>query len=73
MKDIETINRRIDFLTAELSRVKNKDLRSIMTTERDALDWAVTQIEVVIDKEVANIKPVIYDKAYDECLEWSLT
>jgi hypothetical protein len=73
MKDIETINRRIDFLTAELSRVRNKDLRSIMTTERDALDWAVTQIEVVIDKEVANIKPVIYDKAYDECLEWSLT
>jgi hypothetical protein len=73
MKDIETINIRIDFLTSELSRVKNKDLRSIMTTERDALDWAVTQIEAVIDKEVANIKPVLYDKAYDESLEWGLT
>jgi len=42
MKDVTTINKRIDLLTSELARVKNPDMRSILTTERNALVWVMT-------------------------------
>jgi len=41
MKNKEIIKKRKDFLTGELRHVRNKDMRSILTTERDTLEWVL--------------------------------